>query len=129
MTEESNPAGDEKKVDEEWKEQARTEKERIGKKKNTDQRDNASKVIPTASFQTLITTFATQALIGLGVAPSPVDNERTIDLDSAKFGIDMLQTIQDKTKGNLTDVEKKYITAVLYDLRLRFVNAASGKRG
>ncbi len=129
MTEESSPAGDEKKVDEEWKEQTRIEKDRLGKKKDTDRDANASKTMPTASFQTLVTTFTTQALIGLGVAPSPVDNEKTVDLDNAKFGIDMLQTIQDKTKGNLTEVEEKYIIAVLYDLRLRFVNAASGKRG
>ena len=128
MTEETSPAGDEKRVDEGWKEQARIETEKLTKK-DTDQDANASKTMPTASFQTLVTTFATQALIGLGVAPSPVDNERTVDLDNAKFGIDMLQTVKDKTEGNLTEVEEKYITAILYDLRLRFVNAASGKRG
>jgi len=129
VTEKSSPAGDEKKVDEEWKEQARIEKERLNKKQDTHHDADASKTIPTASSQTLVNTFATQALIGLGQALNPMDNERTIDLDSAKFGIDMLQTIQDKTKGNLTEMEEKYITAILYDLRLRFVNAASGKRG
>ena len=81
--------------------------------------------MPDASFQTLVTSLVTQALIGLGEVKHPMMQEATVDLDTAKFAIDTIQMLKEKTQGNLTDQEQKYVEAVLYDLRLRFVAAAS----
>jgi len=110
-----------KKVDEEWKKQAREEKEALAK-------DDDSQTLgppPEPSFSMIISSFVAQALIALGEMESPVDGKRMRDLDAAKFSIDMLQVMQDKTQGNLDENEKKMLDSALYDLRMRYVRASS----
>ena len=109
----------EKKIDTEWKKQAREEKEKLAK-------ELRGKVTepPAASFAMIVSSFVAQALIALGEMESPVDGQRQLDLDAAKFSIDILQVIADKTKGNLTDDEKKMLDGALYDLRMRYVEAS-----
>ena len=123
MSEEPKPAGG-KKVDEDWKKQAQAEKDRL-KKQDEAQSEEPEEFVAEASLMTLISSFISQALIGLGEMPHPVTQERTPDLETAKFAIDMIQVLTDKTKGNLTEQEQKYIEAALYDLRLRFVAGLS----
>ncbi len=110
-----------KKVDEEWKKQARAEKERLAQE--TD-REPAGPP-PDPSLSMIISSFVAQALIALGEIESPVDGQRTRDLEAAKFTIDLLQVLFDKTQGNLDDDEQKMLEAALYDLRMRYVQASS----
>ena len=111
----------EKKVDEDWKKQAREEKKRLAKE--TD--GQALGPPPEPSFSMIVSSFVAQALIALGQIESPIDGPRTQDLEAAKFSIDMLQVIQDKTAGNLADDEQEMLEAALYDLRMRYVQASS----
>ena len=46
------------------------------------------------------------------------------DMPLAKHTIDILSMLEEKTKGNLTSAEEKLIQSLLYDLRLRYVNAS-----
>jgi hypothetical protein len=115
----------EKKVDGEWKKQARAEKERLGKQAPEEPR---VPFVPEPTFTTLVTSLVTQALISLGELKHPTDESQTLDSDGAKFAIDMLQMLKDKTRGNLTPEEGKYLDATLYDLRLRFVAAVSPRK-
>jgi hypothetical protein len=110
-----------KKVDEEWKKQAREEKEALAK----DDDGQPLGPPPEPSFSMIISSFVAQALIALGEMESPVDGKRMRDLDAAKFSIDMLQVMQDKTQGNLDENEKKMLDSALYDLRMRYVRASS----
>ena len=110
-----------KRVDEEWKHKVEAEKERIAEKQ-----DDAEQfaTVPEPDFPNLVSNYVTQALIGLGQFPDPISEKREVRLELAKHAIDTLQMLQEKTKGNLTDDEKKQLDAVLYDLRLRFLDAA-----
>ena len=80
--------------------------------------------MPAASFASLVQSLMTQALLYLGeitargMAP-------TVDLDMAKHNIDLLGILEDKTRGNLTDEEKRMLDSILYELRMRFISTAS----
>lgn len=113
-----------KKVDEEWKRKAREEAERLDAEREAarGQEPGQRPSIPLeASFETLVQSFATEALIAMGHIPNPYTGERTRDMVHAKYAIDMLQLISDKTQGNLSSEEKKLLEGVLFDLRMRFL--------
>ncbi|NQT87537.1 DUF1844 domain-containing protein [bacterium] len=80
---------------------------------------------PEARFTILVSSIATQALVGLGEFEHPITKEKQVDLGSAQYSIDLLQTLVDKTKGNLNDDEDRYLSGILYDLRMRFVDAGT----
>ena len=77
--------------------------------------------IPEASFSLFASSLVTQALISLGELANPFSKTKEHNLDQAKFTIDTLQIIKDKTCGNLTDDETKLLETALYDLRMRYV--------
>jgi len=80
---------------------------------------------PQPEFAVLVSSLATQAFIGLGVMEHPITKKKEVDLTSAKFSIDLIQMLTAKTKGNLTDLEKRYLETILYDLRMKFVDISS----
>ena len=104
----------EKKIDETWKEKAKTEP--IGSP------DEVSPEIPEASFKFFLTTLAMQAWIGLGAIPSPGSDNIQENLPQTKFIIDTLEMLEKKTKGNLDKEEADMLENILYELRLSFVN-------
>ena len=114
-----------KSVDEEWKAQARLEKEKLDEKVKEEaarERD-----IPPADFLHFASGMAAQILMQLGAIENPLEGgEKRIDLAAARYSIDVLQMLAEKTKGNLTDEEDRYLRAALHDLRMRFVEAAEG---
>jgi hypothetical protein len=57
----------------------------------------------------------------LGDLPNPMTKQKEKDLPAAKHMIDLLGTLEAKTKGNLTDDEEQLLRQLLFDLRLRFV--------
>ncbi len=77
--------------------------------------------IPNASFSFFVSSLVTQALISLGEVDNPFSKKREQNLDQAKFTIDTLQIIKDKTVGNLSGDETKLLDTALYDLRMRYV--------
>ncbi len=124
----SSPAADrlEKTVDEEWKAQARQEKEKL--ERNVKEKDRAARRddrdAPPADFLHFVSGMAAQALMQLGAIENPLEGGRKTDLAAARYSIDCLQILAEKTKGNLTDEEDRYLRAALHDLRMRFVEAA-----
>ena len=117
-----------KRVDEDWKRKAREEAERLDAQraaaKDAAPDQSAAPQAPVrleARFETLVQSFATEALIALGDIENPYTGERQRSLAHAKYAIDMLQLISDKTQGNLTADEKKLIDETLFDLRMRFL--------
>ena len=79
-----------------------------------------------AEFLTLVVTLAGQASIQMGLVPNPITKKIVRDLKQARFAIDMLTVLEQKTKGNLTPEEQKVLSHVLADLRVRFVQATNG---
>ena len=75
------------------------------------------------SFSTLILSLASSAVMSLGLEPNPQTNKIEKDLDVARFNIDMLKLLQEKTKNNLSKKEEQFLNSVVNDLQLKFVEA------
>ena len=76
---------------------------------------------PPASFHTILYMFGTQAMIALGEIENPFTKTRETDLDQAKWHVDSIEVLAEKTKGNLTDEEQRAIDEVLGQLRMSYV--------
>ncbi len=74
-----------------------------------------------ASFSVLVTSIASAAAMSLGVAPNPATGKIEPDRAMAKFNIDLLTVLKEKTKNNLTNEEQQLINYLLQDLHLKFV--------
>jgi hypothetical protein len=77
--------------------------------------------MPPADFQSLVGSLATQAMIYMGGFPDPQTGRAIVSLEHAKFHIDLLGVLEEKTKGNVTPQEAQDLSQVLNQLRLRFV--------
>jgi hypothetical protein len=80
--------------------------------------------MPEASFPTLVNSLVTQILLYLGDL-TPRGVEPQINLDMAKFNVDLLGVLEEKTKGNLAPEEQKLLDNALYETRMRYVSVAS----
>ncbi len=80
-------------------------------------------VMPEVTFPAFVMSLNTSALFHLGEIADPATGKRVVDLDIAKHAIDTLALIQNKTKGNLEKDEDELLKNILYDIKLRFVQA------
>lgn len=71
-------------------------------------------------FNIFITSLGMQAMIFLGEMANPITNETKIELPRAKYLIETITMIRDKTKGNLSDEESRLIDDMLCTLRLKY---------
>jgi len=69
-----------------------------------------------------------EAMIAFGEAENPITKKKEASIPHAKFLIDTLGMLQSKTKGNLTKDEQDMLEGMLYELRMRFVQKASGPK-
>lgn len=76
---------------------------------------------PAATFSMLVMSIASSAAMSLGLAPHPDTGEVSKDKDMARFNIDLLVILQEKTKGNLQDEERKFLDSLISDLQLKFM--------
>ena len=74
-----------------------------------------------ASFVNFLSTLATNAAAALGAIPHPATGQRSLDLETGKYWLDVLAMIRDKTKGNLHEKEARLLEGLLADLRLQYV--------
>ncbi len=108
-------------VDSDWKAEAQREKERLAE---LEQEMEQRGPLPEPSFAEVLDMIAMQAAIGLGGYQGPGGQRIPPDLAAAKHYIDMVELIEKKTAGNLTEQEKGMLDRVLYELRMRYVQAA-----
>jgi hypothetical protein len=79
---------------------------------------------PQVSFVAFVFSLASNAAVHFGDIPDPMTNERRpVDLDAAEQLIEILAMLEDKTRGNLTAEERQLLEQLLYELRMRFVEA------
>ncbi len=75
-------------------------------------------------FYTFVLSLASSAFVHLGDAPNPeTGTAGKPDLALAKETIDIIAMLEEKTKGNVTEMEAKLLSGVLYDLRVKYVDA------
>ena len=73
----------------------------------------------------LVQTLATQAAIFMSEQADPETGRPIRNLELAKHNIDLLRVLEEKTKGNLADDEKRLLETLLYELLMAYVSAAS----
>jgi Domain of unknown function (DUF1844) len=79
------------------------------------------------SFTTFVVSLASSAAIHFGDLPDPNTGQPAeVNLEGAAQMIDILALLEEKTRGNLTLEEREVLEQVLYELRLRFVDASGG---
>ena len=139
------PDADEPKiiVDDDWKQQAQAEKQKLAEQAKTAETAETAPVesqpqpadgqapdqdaegqerqLPPPSFTTLVSSLATQAMMALGGFKDPNSDKVMVDLDLAKYHIDTLKVLEAKTKGNLDEEEKKLLEEASYQVQMLFV--------
>lgn len=106
-------------VDEDWK--AQVEKERQAAEEAADEAGEEELQpgeLPEATFSALMGSLATQTMFALGVIapPGAQEDQVMVDLDQARFTLDMLQVLEAKTQGNLTDDESSQLAEARAEL-------------
>jgi len=129
MTEPNEPIHSAKRVDEDWKEQVAREKSVSAAREEERGQDNetADRPEPVTSelFLRFFSGLATQALSALGEMPNPLTDVVEENLEQAKYLIDTIGAIAEKTEGNLSAEESHMIKESLYTLRMKFVAKSS----
>jgi hypothetical protein len=74
-----------------------------------------------ASFVNFLSTLATNAAAALGAMPHPVTGQRSLDLETGKYWLDVLGMLREKTKNNLHPQEARLLEGLLGDLRMQYV--------
>jgi len=116
-------------IDEDWKQQAQKEKEVLAakeeaEKKKAEEEQPGRGPLPMGDFAALVSMLVTQALFALGVLGVKGREKPEPDLEMAKYNIDMLEMLEEKTKGNLTEQEQKVLADTLSQIRMAYVKVA-----
>jgi len=75
-----------------------------------------------ATFSMLIMSIASSAATAMGLSPDPQSGEFSKDKNMARFNIDLLLMLKEKSKNNLTEEEQKFLDTVISDLQIKFVS-------
>jgi len=79
------------------------------------------------TFIAFLYSLASSAALHFGDLPDPVTGGKVEpNLEGAAQMIEILGMLEEKTRGNLTAEERQFLEQVLYELRLRFVEAKGG---
>ena len=116
-------------VDDDYKKQAQAEKEKLAHEVEAPSAEGGAggaegKEIPPASFTTLVGSVLTQVFMALGGYEDPRTKRRYIDLELAKHYVDTLSILEEKTRNNLSEDEKKLMDRSLYEARMQYVQIA-----
>lgn len=76
-----------------------------------------------ASFSMLVMSIASSAAMALGLTPDPSTGTTASDRNMARFNIDLLVILKEKTKGQLTKDEESLLDHLVSDLQLKFVQS------
>jgi len=124
-------------IDSDWKSQAQAEKEKLAAKEAEKAKAAPPSAIggapagggatgekaqlPPADWQALLGTLVSQTLMYMGAYPDPETGQAIVSLEYAKFHIDLLDVLLQKTTGNLTPQEESDLKNVVSELRMRYV--------
>src|SRR5258708_9299706 len=85
---------------------------------------------PVLDFNALILSLGWSAIVHLGEAPDPTSGKKREqpDFTMAQQSIDLLAVLQEKTRGNLTAEEARFLDNMLYDLRVLYLQLSQRQR-
>ena len=73
------------------------------------------------NFKTIIQVFQVEGMVALGKMLNPATNELTRNLEHARYVIDVLEILHEKTRGNLDAEDQRFLDNTLSTLRLNYV--------
>ena len=138
-----------KKVDESWKDQVAQEKQQPGAvpaastplikpsepaasapspAPEPQAQAEGDSEFPEARFDIFVSGLAMEALIGLGDIPHPQTNKKMTNVPHARYLIDILGLLEEKTRGNVSADEAKLLKDALYQLRMRYLAKTGGAK-
>ena len=79
-------------------------------------------------FGNLLVYLGQMAAMAFGDLPDASGQRAEPDLEAAGMFIEMLGMLQEKTRGNLTAAEAKILEDLLYDVRMRYVQAQGNQK-
>ena len=104
-----------KKVDESWK-------DTVQKERDVPHESAAEELLPPdPDFPFFVSTLGMQALAAMGEIPDPVSREKKANLPQAKYLIDVIGMLRERTRGNLSQDEEAALESLLYELQMKFV--------
>ena len=132
-----------KKVDENWKEQVEKERRTLGSeppKTAQAQRQEPPPApagrqqqpkpprqgVPQSGFSMFLSSLSMQAMMALGEMAHPATGLSAPDLEQARYLVDVLGLLQEKTQGNLSPEEGALLEGLLYELRMKYVEKTQG---
>jgi Domain of unknown function (DUF1844). len=104
---------------EEAQSSAAEEKPKVQESSQTEPKQESD--YPHVTFTNFVLSLSTSALFHFGDFPDPEGGKTEKNLPAAKQTIDILDMINEKTKGNLNENENSLIQGVLYELKMRYV--------
>jgi hypothetical protein len=96
---------------------------KVQSEEQTQARAAAEEPLPEINFSAFVISLSTQALMHLGEIANPISGKVEIDVPVAKQMIDIIVMLQDKTRGNLNASEDRLLEDILFDLRMKYVEA------
>ncbi len=108
------------KSDESWKAEAQKEKERLQEKQKAAAEGGYRGDLPPPSFLAFVSDLGLQAMVALGLVEIKGAGGPRRDLPAARYTIDLLGILQEKTRGNLKPEEKRHLDDLLMNLRVAF---------
>ncbi|HZM70172.1 MAG TPA: DUF1844 domain-containing protein [Candidatus Cryosericum sp.] len=81
--------------------------------------------VASAHFQNLIVNLARQAVASLGATQHPLTGQVEVDMEAAQQMIALLQSLRQKTRGNLTLEETDLLEGLIGDLQMQYVAVRS----
>lgn len=80
------------------------------------------KIEEVPDFITFISSLSANALYNMGLMNTPISEKAKKNMSLARYTIDIIAMLKEKTMGNLTKEEQRFVDSLLYDLKLKFVN-------
>lgn len=105
---------EQKKVDESWKSQVDKEKKET---------ENSNQPYHEATFSVFLSSLVMQAMIAMGKIENPLTKKTETNYEQARFLIDTIEVLYNKTKGNLIADEEKLLDESLYNLRMIYIES------
>ena len=79
--------------------------------------------LPPASLMTLIQVMVAPCYVHLGLVENPATGQHEKNLEQARWAIDLLHVLDEKTAGNRSDEETQFLTQILHQLRDAYLRA------
>lgn len=81
--------------------------------------------LPEPTFDVLVHVLVGPCLVHLGLAANPESGKTQVDLEQAKWSLDLLHVLEEKTRASLDKEESERLTQLLHQLRAAYLKHSS----